>query len=410
MITVIDSIMGSGKTSWAIQHVNEADYCNDRFLYITPFLDEVKRIMDKTDVDFFQPQNRGKGKLNNINMLFQKGSNIASTHELFKNFDENTRSNIREISQTLNYTLILDEVLNVIEPYTELKQGDLRILKQGGWITIDEDGFVIWNEKEYKLDSKYNDIKQLAITKSLLCINDTILLWRYPPEIFSYFKNIYILTYMFDASILKYYFDVYHIDYTVKSIILENGFYKIVDYYKPDTTKYQDLINIYEGKLNENIPCKLTSFSSSWFDTANKNYTDKLKNNIYNYFTNIINSSSKDIMWTCFKKAKNKLKGKGYTKQFVPCNCRSTNDYNEKSTLVYCCNIFFHPGITNFFSKHNLILNANKYALSEMIQWIWRSKIRNDEKINIYIPSVRMRMLLKEWLKLDDEKINEKSF
>lgn len=68
MITVIDSIMGSGKTSWAIQHVNEADYCNDRFLYITPFLDEVKRIMDKTDVDFFQPQNRGKGKLNNINI------------------------------------------------------------------------------------------------------------------------------------------------------------------------------------------------------------------------------------------------------------------------------------------------------------------------------------------------------
>ena len=215
---------------------------------------------------------------------------------------------------------------------------------------------------------------------------------------------------MFDASILKYYFDVYHIDYTVKSIKQENGFYKIVDYYKPDTTKYQDLINIYEGKLNENIPCKLTSFSSSWFDTANKNYTEKLKNNIYNYFTNIIGSSSKDFMWTCFKKAKNKLKGKGYTKQFVPCNCRSTNDYNEKSTLVYCCNIFFHPGITNFFAKHNLTLNANKYALSEMIQWIWRSKIRNDEKINIYIPSVRMRVLLKEWLGLDDEKINEKNF
>ena len=34
-ITVIDSLMGSGKTSWSIQYINDNPYEN--FLYITPF-------------------------------------------------------------------------------------------------------------------------------------------------------------------------------------------------------------------------------------------------------------------------------------------------------------------------------------------------------------------------------------
>ena len=37
------------------------------------------------------------------------------------------------------------------------------------------------------------------------------------------------------------------------------------------------------------------------------------------------------------------------------------------------------------------------YALSEMLQWIWRSRIRNGLSITVYIPSIRMRELLGEW-------------
>jgi len=45
-ITVVDSIMGSGKTSWSIQYINRNVF--DNFLYITPFLDEVNRIIKNT--------------------------------------------------------------------------------------------------------------------------------------------------------------------------------------------------------------------------------------------------------------------------------------------------------------------------------------------------------------------------
>ena len=38
------------------------------------------------------------------------------------------------------------------------------------------------------------------------------------------------------------------------------------------------------------------------------------------------------------------------------------------------------------------------FALSEMVQWIWRSAIREGNPINIYVPSSRMRSLLQRWL------------
>ena len=44
-VNVIDAIMGTGKTSAAINFINKS---NDetKFLYITPYLSEVKRIID----------------------------------------------------------------------------------------------------------------------------------------------------------------------------------------------------------------------------------------------------------------------------------------------------------------------------------------------------------------------------
>ena len=44
-------------------------------------------------------------------------------------------------------------------------------------------------------------------------------------------------------------------------------------------------------------------------------------------------------------------------------------------------------------------LDVDKLALSEMIQWIWRSAIRDGKEIWIYIPSSRMRGLLEDWIK-----------
>ena len=89
---------------------------------------------------------------------------------------------------------------------------------------------------------------------------------------------------------------------------------------------------------------------------------------------------------------------KGYTKGFIACNLRATNDYVERYNLAYCINIFNQPFIDQFFKSKDITINQDLYALSELIQWLWRSRIRRYEPITIYIPSKRMRNLLTLWL------------
>ena len=251
-------------------------------------------------------------------------------------------------------------------------------------------------------DTKYNDIKILADNRSLIYINQKLLLWRYPPEIFELFDKVYILTYLFEASILKNYFNLYKIDYEQKSISENDGQYELTNYYIPDTSVFLDKINIYDGKLNDNIYQKINGLSVTWFKARiNQDGIKQIKKNLYNYFSNIVNAKSDNIMWTTFKDYKAKLKGKGYSSQFVSYNCRSTNKYADTYNLAYCVNVYLHPGITQFFLQRGISINEDLYGLSEMIQWIWRSRIRKGESINIYIPSMRMRNLLIDWMNMN---------
>ena len=183
-ITVVDSIMGSGKTSWSIQYINENEMEN--VLYITPFLDEAERIINKTNREFKQPMYKGSTKLDNLNDLLACQVDIASTHALFKKLDAESRENIKNG----HYTLILDEVLNVIDPYTDIRNDDMKLLKDSGCVTVDDDGFVVWNKEKLDYDTKYNEIKNLADNRSLIYINDKLLMWRYPPEVFKLFISI----------------------------------------------------------------------------------------------------------------------------------------------------------------------------------------------------------------------------
>lgn len=67
-------------------------------------------------------------KLDNLNELLACQSDIASTHALFKKLDEDSRENIKNGK----YSLILDEVLNVIEPYDDIRNDDMKLLKDSG--------------------------------------------------------------------------------------------------------------------------------------------------------------------------------------------------------------------------------------------------------------------------------------
>jgi hypothetical protein len=66
---------------------------------------------------------------------------------------------------------------------------------------------------------------------------------------------------------------------------------------------------------------------------------------------------------------------------------------------MYC-----NPNIKNYFLDKGIEIDENAFALGQLLQWIWRSAIRMNQPIWIYIPCARMRTLLTDWL--NDTKTN----
>jgi DNA transposition AAA+ family ATPase len=83
-INIVDSIMGAGKTTAAINYINQSSE-EKKFMYVTPYLDEVERIIKQCPSKHFkQPEkfNDKASKLLSLKNLLNKGYNIATTHVL----------------------------------------------------------------------------------------------------------------------------------------------------------------------------------------------------------------------------------------------------------------------------------------------------------------------------------------
>ena len=397
-IYIVDSIMGAGKSTYC--HNEMYQNTNKKYIYITPYLDEIKRLIgDKenrtkfyNERGFREPLHLDKGKLESLHNLLIDDYNIATTHALFK---KSTPETI-ELIASGNYTLMLDEALDVVDMF-DMSNDDYDMLLNNNHIEEQDLGLIKWIDEDY--EGEFIDFKRICQNGIVAKIKRTkkvqFMAWNFSPELFKAFKEVYIFTYLFESSLMKYYFNMYNIKYE-KLAIQNNKLISFKEKNPYDKQQYKNLINIYNGNLNS-IGDKETALSLNWF----KNYSDlkdKLKNNIVNYFINILNAKSNTIIWTTFKSVEKHLRAKGYSRRFIPLNIKATNEYKDCFNLAYCCNRFLSPDEIDYFRIHGVEVNEDLFALSELLQWIWRSAIREGNPINIYIPSSRMRTLLINWL------------
>ena len=77
---------------------------------------------------------------------------------------------------------------------------------------------------------------------------------------------------------------------------------------------------------------------------------------------------------------------------------RATNEYQDKTSLAYVANRYMKPYLVKMFKYRDITVDQDKWALSEMLQWIWRGSIRKNEPMKLYLPSARMRSLFERWL------------
>lgn len=406
-VKIVDMIMGSGKTSSAINYINKS-LEDEKFLFITPYLDEVSRIKESCpDKHFKEPKEIGT-KLNGLKYLINNGENIVSTHALFQRFD----NEIIDMCRIQNYTLIMDEVTDVIEKY-DISKEDFKILQEN-FADIDEDsGLLRWKNPNDDYYGKFSEEKRLCELNCLAYYSGSVMMWLFPIEAFNAFNNIFILTYMFDAQVQRYYYDYYKLPYSYIYVTGNNvsNYHFTENINEQQIIKYnfKDLIHILEDKKMNNIGDREYDLSKSWYLRNKNNIAIKqLKNNLVNFFLNKRNSKSSENLWTTFADFKKILSGKGYGRAFVPINMRASNKYRERTSIAYPVNRYINTGVKNFFIKHGVEIDEDGFATSEMLQFIWRSAIRDGKEIWIYIPSVRMRTLLKKWIEENSRsKIND---
>jgi len=76
---------------------------------------------------------------------------------------------------------------------------------------------------------------------------------------------------------------------------------------------------------------------------------------------------------------------------------RGTNDYIHCSHLVYLYDQKINPILARWLGDSPQDFK-DACALTELIQWVWPSRVRKGEPITLYLPSPRMRRLFEEWL------------
>lgn len=401
MVNVCDAIMGNGKSQSAITYMNE--HKDKRFIYITPYLEEAARIKDGCpDLGFIEPTDKlkqfGFTKAKHTAALLKDGRNITTTHQSFKNYTEEMLEDVRRNG----YTLIIDESVEVLECESSFA-GDIQILIEAGYLM--RDGDVIKATGKPYAGGCFGDLLKFCGIRELIQVdgNPNLFYWLLPPRLLTSFQDVFVLTYLFESQSIHHFLEIYHIPYRyigIEKISTGTGYRFSEDpncYTPPYVHELKNMIRILDRKKLNEIGDSRCAMSVSWYQ--NGRHIDKLKKNVYNCIRNVwADVPAEKKMWGVYKSDFQKLKGKGYTKAYLVFNARATNEYRDKDHLIYLSNVFMNPNDKIFYQQHGVEVDDDMYALSIMVQWIWRSAIRDGKQIALYIPSKRMRSILQDWI------------
>ena len=436
-IHVIDAPCGAGKSSFAIQMINQ--HPEQRFIYSAPFLDELDRIKKRTapgrfaspEYERYDPEQDRiitSSKLACFKELLRQGRDIAVTHTTLLNADEETF----ELIRPKNYILLQDEPLDLVQRF-EATSGvadnerqmtdddDLKQLLANAYIEISpEDGKVSWKRSSWR---QFSELKKFCDMGRLYCLGEDKLLCVFPPEFFELFQEVYAFDYLFEGTMNSAYFRKYRIPYELLSVEKTDSGYQLTDYNLEKENEYRqninNLITVHGGKGQYPEWC----LSQNWFKHGTIDQIGQLRASMGYFFRFLAQAKAKDAMWSCPVFCMDKMKIAGFVRTrrltdeekkyserekekrmkelltFVPCNARATNTYKDRRALAYCYNMYPPTDIERFFTsgENRVSFDREAYARQTLIQWIFRSRIREGQPIDLYLPSDRMEKLFYDY-------------
>lgn len=406
-IEIVDSIMGSHKSTEIIKWMSQRP--QNRYIYVSPLLSEVdeggRLHQEVCNISFHSPSGEDSTKGVHLLELLKGGANVSCTHNLYKLMTEDHFEAIKQH----DYTLIIDEEVGLIESFNEYTTADLKWLLAEGHIYISEnDGQVMWcNERVETSDvgHRYYRLRQMCKSGCLYTTkrSDTMLNVQLPTSLVDSSIRTIILTYMFKGTILESFLKLKGFEVVEFSGIVDGE----IQLSKVDGNMIRELLVITPPPKKFDLRGKLTY---TWYMKPQKGDLNKVKNAIVRTAANW-DIESDQLIYT-FPKSRSsvgigkneKIKPIGYTKRKDGSHCwlaattRATNNYRHITHMIHAYNRHPNVAVASYLQDYGHPVDADVFALSEMIQWLWRGCIRDGKKMTVCIFSNRMERLLREWL------------
>lgn len=429
--------MGNGKTHTTLRYIEKEALSNPkvRWIYCTEYLDEIDRRTKENEEasHLWRTPTEGDKTEKFIELLKEpKVQLIAITHNLLVLASKNKY--INHLIKAKGYNLFLDETIELINPYNGCKYGDfLTWLAEGKFQVVEPYGKVEWTYKDEFSQGYVTTFERLAQdskTDGVHCsiasgsVGTSVSLVELEDEIiFKQFGRVIVATYQIEDTLFDAYLGMKGFNRVVcKDVVCNRNITK---------SHIKSLITIIK-KHDKKFQGK--SMSSNWWDgkgakPATKEDYKLINNTIRNIGDSAGCKGNAHLLG--FTVPSSKIGGsrdakaiypKGYphtvcyvevdefgeevvtsvtnkaASTYIPCNARASNAYANKTVMVHAYNRFPLLNTTRYLDAHKVVYSSEAFALNELLQWLWRSAIRNGEPIQVAILSDRMQALFLNWL------------
>lgn len=417
-IKVLDYIMGSGKSTFILDYMTRNQ--NERYMYITPLLSEAEeRALDAAaSIDIKVPSTDEGNKSDSLLELLEEGANISTTHSLFRRL----KNEHIELIEQKGYILIVDEVVDFIEAFCDYSPADIKDLFARGDLTADADNLGVvsmnWNVTNGAHFSKLKHMCDAGMVYSDKA--GDMLTCHIPPRMIKAAKDVIVCTFMYNSSLMSKFMQMHGFQHKYITTPSLDNRQKAIKESIPRNLKMQEM------HLGRFFRSDLTNaLSHGWYSkqlklpsSSEANKAAVLFKKISNWLTNNEDIDRNNFFLTCPKQVvestsrkkslvdklelkylNNMLQGEDEgDSKWLFSGTKATNDYKDRTLCIHALNIFPNVPVQRYLVDYAEPVDLDEYALSEMLQFIWRGCIREGKPMDVLVIPPRMKAILEGFL------------
>ncbi|MEL7279102.1 MAG: DEAD/DEAH box helicase family protein [Pseudomonadota bacterium] len=411
---IIDRPCGTGKTTEMLASLQPGI----KYLLVTPYLAEIERfIQDAPEGVEITTPNEGKGpKLVQLERLLKEGKSLAITHRLFFMM-------LRCAHLLSEYHIIIDEAPNPVSYVDGIDQLVFEdVFVSDGRATVDEDTRQVTpTEKWRKYESSsftsegdptfsnrfFGEIYGPAIQGQLHVDKAGVFTIAAPNQVLLGGRSLTVMTFLSEGSFIRAYLDT--LAHGNPKARYQLAYYPALHEWLKEA---RELVTVEDLKLPPNLNLSFSRQTRRNNPKTCKAVGDALRNLVYRRWkgvdrTNIILTCAKqkwfargsDMFagpWAEHSRVFGRKGGEGGIK-WLPNKTRGTNLYKHASHAIYLYAMSPNPLVQSFLGVSGKRF-SDHFALAELVQLVWRTRVRDGLPITVAIPDKRMREIFNDWL------------